>query len=285
MCVGGHELDAGQPSCDQIGEEHVPRLLRLAGGDLDTEHLAVAIAVDSGRDEHDGADHPALFADLHCQRVGRHERERPGITQGAAAERGHLFVQVRGHPRHLRLRQRRDPQRLGELVHAPGGDPEQVTGRHHADQRRLGPLAALQQPLREVGALPQLGDRHVDRAGPGVQIPVPVAIAGIHPLRRGHAVLGPAHRVSIGRQQRIDHRGQQVTHQIRRRVRKSLAQQLARVDDVWCGHRDGSLSRVLWKVHSKDHAMAASSSGRHAGDDHNDRVTPLSGTQLLDEPR
>jgi hypothetical protein len=42
-----------------------------------------------------------------------------------------------------------------------------------------------------------------------------------------------------------------------------------------------SLSRVLWKVHSKDHAMAASSSGRHAGDDHDDRVTPLSGTQLL----
>jgi hypothetical protein len=41
-----------------------------------------------------------------------------------------------------------------------------------------------------------------------------------------------------------------------------------------------SLSRVLWKVHSKDHAMAASSSGRHAGDDHDDRVTPLSGTQL-----
>jgi hypothetical protein len=44
-----------------------------------------------------------------------------------------------------------------------------------------------------------------------------------------------------------------------------------------------SLSRVLWKVHSKDHAMAASSSGRHAGDDHDDRVTPLSGTQLSDD--
>src|SRR5579863_6427943 len=54
----------------------------------------------------------------------------------------------------------------------------------------------------------------------------------------------------------------------------------ATLDEVWCGHRDGSLSRVLWKVHSKDHAMTASSSGRHAGDDHDDRVTPLSGTQL-----
>jgi hypothetical protein len=28
--------------------------------------------------------------------------------------------------------------------------------------------------------------------------------------------------------------------------------------------------------------MAAPSSGRHAGDDHDDRVTPLSGTQLID---
>jgi hypothetical protein len=37
---------------------------------------------------------------------------------------------------------------------------------------------------------------------------------------------------------------------------------------------------VLWKVHSKDHAVAASSSHVHAGDELDDRDTPLSGTQL-----
>lgn len=39
-------------------------------------------------------------------------------------------------------------------------------------------------------------------------------------------------------------------------------------------------SRDLWKVNSKDHAVAASSSDVHAGDDLDDRATPLSGTQL-----
>jgi len=33
-------------------------------------------------------------------------------------------------------------------------------------------------------------------------------------------------------------------------------------------------------VNSKDHAVAASTSGVHAGDDLGDRATPLSGTQL-----
>jgi hypothetical protein len=40
-------------------------------------------------------------------------------------------------------------------------------------------------------------------------------------------------------------------------------------------------SRDLWKVNSKDHAVAAPTSGIHAGDDLGDRATPLSGTQLV----
>jgi len=35
------------------------------------------------------------------------------------------------------------------------------------------------------------------------------------------------------------------------------------------------LSRVLWKVHSKDHAMTASSSADTPNNDHANRVTPL----------
>ncbi len=44
-------------------------------------------------------------------------------------------------------------------------------------------------------------------------------------------------------------------------------------------------SRDLWKVNSKDHAVAALRSGVHAGDDHSDRATPLSGTQLQEACR
>ena len=40
-------------------------------------------------------------------------------------------------------------------------------------------------------------------------------------------------------------------------------------------------SRVLWKVHSKDHAMAALSSTTGLADERGDRATPLSETQLM----
>lgn len=53
----------------------------------------------------------------------------------------------------------------------------QLAGRDHADQRRLGPLATLEQPLGEVGPRAESGDRDVDGAGPGV--PVPVAVGEV----------------------------------------------------------------------------------------------------------
>ena len=88
-----------------------------------------------------------------------------------------VLVELGGHPRDLRLRQRVDAEGLDQLVHPPGGDAGEVAVRDHGDQRGLGPLAALEQPLGEVGALAQLRDRDVDRADPGVQVAVPVAVA------------------------------------------------------------------------------------------------------------
>ena len=87
------------------------------------------------------------------------------------------------------------------------------------------------------------------------------------------------YRIRVGEQDCLDHGLQQLTHQPRRGLRQGFAQQAGRVNNVWCGHRDGS-SRILWKVDSKDHAVTASSSDEHAGDGHSDRATPLSGTQL-----
>jgi len=51
--VAGDQHDAAQAAGDEVGEEHVPRLLRLAGGDLDAEDLAAPVGVHAGRDEHD----------------------------------------------------------------------------------------------------------------------------------------------------------------------------------------------------------------------------------------
>lgn len=64
--------------------KNVPLFPGFAGGDLEAEDFAVAIRVDTGRDQHDSADHPAVFANLHRQRVGCHERERPASPSGRA---------------------------------------------------------------------------------------------------------------------------------------------------------------------------------------------------------
>ena len=46
------------------------------------------------------------------------------------------------------------------------------SGRDYPSQRRLDP-SALEQPLREAGALTQLGDRDFQDPDIGVQIPTP----------------------------------------------------------------------------------------------------------------
>jgi hypothetical protein len=71
-----------------------------------------------------------------------------------------------------------------------GVDTDQVAGGHHRRQGGLGPLAALQQPIREVRARAQLRDRHVHAAGPGVEVTMPVPVAGVDSLRAGHPVRG-----------------------------------------------------------------------------------------------
>src|SRR5829696_4685288 len=75
--------------------------------------------------------------------------------------------------------------------------------------------ASLQQPLREVGALTQLRERQLDRAGAGVELPGPVAVAAVDPLLRDGAVGSATDRVGLSRHQRVDERGQQLAQQIR----------------------------------------------------------------------
>ena len=48
---------------------------------------------------------------------------------------------------------------------------------------RAAPLSSFHQPVREVRARTQIGARHVDRAGAGVEVTVTVPVAGVGPLR------------------------------------------------------------------------------------------------------
>jgi hypothetical protein len=216
----------------------------------------VPVTVDTGRDQDHSVDDPPALAHLHGQGVGGDEREGSGLVEGPVAEGLDLLVQVGGHPGHLRLRQAVDAQLLDELVHPAGAHPGQITVRHHRDQRRLGPLAPLEQPLGEVRPGAQLGDRDVDRADPGVQVAVPVAVALRGPVRAALAPLGTDHRVGVGGQQRVDHRLQQVAHEVRGGFRQGLAKQAGRVDNVRCGHRDAPFESAV-KGSLEDHAVAA----------------------------
>ena len=88
----------------------------------------------------------------------------------------------------LRLGQPHDPEGVDELLHPPCADPKQVAGRDHRGQRSLRAAAAFQQPIREVAALAQLGDRDIKGAGTGVQLPQPIAVAHVRALGRDLAV-------------------------------------------------------------------------------------------------
>lgn len=85
----------------------------------------------------------------------------------------------------------------------------------------FGPAPAFHQPVREVGAGPQLGNRDVDRAGTGVEVAVVVAVAGVRTVRARLAIGGAADRVAFRAHQRVDERGQQLVQQVRRRSRRT----------------------------------------------------------------
>ena len=241
----------------------------------------MSVVVDSGGQQGHGVDHSSAFADLHRQRVGGDERERARLGEGTVAEVLNDRVQIRGHAGDLGLREPVDPEGLDELVHPARADTGEVAVGDNGDQRRFRPLAPLEQPLREVGSLAELGNRDVHGADAGVQIAVAVPVALSRPARIGAAVLGTDYRVGISRQQGVDDRLQQAAHQIGTGLSQSFAEQASRVDNVRSGHRDAPFER------SVEGELEGSRGGRvyvHARDELSNRATPLSGTQLSTLP-
>ena len=138
------------------------------------------VGVAGSSDQHRGVADPPALTDLHRQRIDPHKQIRAGV-QGPAAPGRHQFVQLAADPRHLRLGDPLQAHRAGQVIDPPGRPPFHITLHHHRGQRPLGPPARLQQ-RREVAALPQLGDRQLNRPDPGVPVPWPIPIAVGHPL-------------------------------------------------------------------------------------------------------
>ncbi len=196
----------------------------------------------------------AALADLLGQRVDPHKRVRPGV-QLAAAEAGHHLVQFSGHEADLRLRQRRDTQRGGQLLHPPSRDPQQVAGGHHRGQRPFRPPPVLQEP-RVVRALAQLRDRQLDGPGPGIPLPQPVTVAAVHTLGGDLPVAGVAADFDIGvhhpLREPLDHLSEHIRA---RRLQRLLEPAAGNRHNVTDGH---FVLLRLAVITSKDHEVAVS---------------------------
>ena len=177
VAVGGDQGHAGQAAGDQAPEERQPPGAVLGAGHVDTEDLPLAAGVDAGGDQGVHVHRAAALADLLGECVQPHEGVRPGV-QRPGPEAVHQLVEFGGHEADLRLRQRGHTERGGQLLHPPGGDTQQVAGRHHRGQRPLGAPPVLEE-LRVVRALAQLGDRQLDGPGPGIPLALPVTVAAV----------------------------------------------------------------------------------------------------------
>lgn len=170
---------AGRGSCVRSWPLARPRATRSrknpsqpapsGGAHLQPKDLPVAVTVDAGGDQGLHRHDPPALTDLQHERVGREERERSRLGQGAGAQLLDVRVQLGGHLRDLRPRspwhcvQGGTPRSVIQAL----DEPVHPARRHHRGQRPLRALTALQQPLREVGPGPQLRHRHVERAGTG----------------------------------------------------------------------------------------------------------------------
>lgn len=132
--VGGDQADPAESSGDQVGEELVTGRAGLAGRDTHPEDFAMPVRVDAGGEHHHGVDHAAALADLHGQRVGSDEGERPSLCQATVAELLDVLIELSGHSTDLGLRQPVDAEGVDQFVHASGGDTGEVAIGDHRDQ-------------------------------------------------------------------------------------------------------------------------------------------------------
>jgi hypothetical protein len=175
--------------------------------------------------------HAPVLPHLQHQRISGDERVR-ALVQRPGAKRLDLGIQIASHHRHLPLRQAGDPQGFDQLLHPPRGHAKQVARGDHAGECAFGAHAALEQPVWKIAAGPQLRDRQIDRADTGVEVAVPVAVAGVDPLSAAFAVLGATQRVGLRSHDRLNKRGKHPTQQTRTGCGELIGERLARVDTL-----------------------------------------------------
>ena len=244
MGVGDHHLHARQAPGHQGAQERRPAGAVLDGDHVHAQDLALALGVDAGGAHHGHVLDPAVLPHPLDQGVDPHVGVGAGV-EGAAAERLDHGVEGAGHVADLALRQRRDAQRPGHVLHPAGGDALQVALGHHRHQGPLGPTTGLEQPVGKVAAAAQLGDVELDGAGPGVEHARPVAVAPVGALVGALAPGGAAQGVGLGRHELLGEGLQHLAdHVVAALVVEVLAQPRERVHLVGDYHRSSFQDRL-----------------------------------------
>ena len=144
---------------------------------------------DADGDDHRHRDHPAVLAHLHEGGVQPHVRVGPG--QRAGAEALHLRVQLLAQAADLALADALQPQRLDQVVHAPGA--------RRPGRRPPGPPPPA--PAPPAGGAPAGAGKKLPSRTRGTRsstvptrvshVPLPVPVALPRPLGRALVALGP----------------------------------------------------------------------------------------------
>lgn len=152
-----------------MGEERAPEHLVLAVADIEPEDLPAAIA------GHSGGDHDRLAGDqpaaTDMQVGGIQEHVRIGdLVEPSGAEPADLFIESCTDAGYLGLGDPGPAERDDEVVDVASGDPVHPGFHHHRVQGLVDPPPRLKH-RREERALAELGDRQLDGACLGHQLP------------------------------------------------------------------------------------------------------------------
>ena len=193
MGIRDDQLHAGQAAPGEILEEARPERLGLRWANVEADDLALALGIDGDGDCRGYTDDPSALAHLE---VGGIEPEVGPVTGEWPLEEGvDALVDVLAQLRHRGIRDAGHAHGLDQLIDAPGADAGNPRLLNHRDQRFLDGLPWFQE-AGKVGSSPKLGDLKVERAEPGIEAAVAVAVAP------GRAVAGTL--VPAGADQAID---------------------------------------------------------------------------------
>src|SRR5436190_21164015 len=189
MGVGDDQLDPAQAAPRQALQKARPERLGLRGTDVQPDDLTPAIGVGGNRDYCRDRNDAAALALL---QVGGIEPQIWPLAAERPVEKSmHALVNVFAQLGDLRFADPRQPHRLHQIIDPPGrhaADPRLLDDR---DQRLLRALAGFEK-RRKVATLPQLRDAQLQRAEPGIQSPVAMAVAPRGPLAAALVAPGPA---------------------------------------------------------------------------------------------